>query len=164
MELTGWVAGLTKRKMQQFLRIAYRTMGMFWLRWILPQHFTRKGAVEYEYEPRHGEPGKKPMGRRFSQTYTGKKLKTRGHTRPLLYSGHSKRSTRMGRAIATSRRVRIVMRAPNLNWIPPGWKHTMRDELTAVSQRDMGRLTHNFRDTLMRLIGGLKGKKTRVRR
>jgi hypothetical protein len=157
---TGWIAKLPKSKFNACARQAFREIGMYWHRALRPKHFTHRGATEYGYEPRQGERGS-AGGRGFRRTYTGRKLHRYGHTRPLVYTGESERESKTARIVATSKRVRVRMKLPRLNWRHESRTKTMREELTMISAAEEKRLLALFTDRLMK---GLKGIKTTVRR
>jgi hypothetical protein len=132
----GPVPSLLKRELNNCHRDAMRWAGEFWHRNFREKHFTNAGSTEYNYTPRSGEPGSDFPGR-FAQSYTGRKLKKFGHTRPLEYKGESRRRTRSPRIVATAKRgeasVRVVMDAPGLNRRYAGSQINMRAELVTIS-------------------------------
>ena len=105
----------------------------------IPKHFTAAGAEEYKYMARKGD--KMPRGtKRFNRSYVGRKLKKYGHTRPLEFSGTSKRLTRVRDVRVTSKRGRLIL-PPGFNRKHPKSRIRMRDEITAVPTSEEAVLT-----------------------
>ena len=142
------------------MRAGFTAIGHYWHRALRPKHFTHRGATEYNYEPRVGE--RWNLGSKgFRASYTGRKLRRFGHTRPLVYTGQSERDSKIARIVATSKRVRVIMTLPRLNWRHPSRGKTMREELTTISKGEERLLLRLFRD---RVIAGLNGIKGMIRR
>lgn len=117
-----------------FIKPMYEQMGKHWMVNIRPKHFTHAGAREYGYEPRSGE---KKSGKSFKRSYTGRKLRKKGHTRPLEYSGELKRDSGFSRFSHGVGRMRILLpRARKANFRHPKSNIDMRAELTAISRGD----------------------------
>lgn len=129
---------VTRATMNKLLKEGYRLIGLYWQKHILPKHFTHAGAREYQYTPRKGEAG---SGRSFRGSYTAKKLKRQGHTKPLVYTGESERSAKTGRVTSTSKGVRVTIPARALNFKPPRSNINMRREVTRISEADAEKLT-----------------------
>jgi len=143
---------LTKREMNNAIKGANDDMGLFWLGMIRPKHFTKAGATEYGYAPRDGERG---QGGKygFKKTYTGRKLREKGHTRPLVWSGDSMRKSAQGRVQPTFKRMKVIMNVPTLNFSPVNRSDmNMRAELTEVSERDFRQMLRVFQRSLDRRV------------
>ena len=127
---------LSKRDFNNAVKGTHKDLGRYWHGALRPKHFTAAGAREYGYAPREGEKSK-PGPRGFGSSYTGKKLKKWGHTKPLVWSGESKRRTQKLNLRPTSKRITIKMNAPALNF--QAGKRTdlnMRRELETISDRE----------------------------
>ena len=128
-----------QREYNEFVRMMFRAMGVEWHDSYRAKHFTRAGASEYGYAPREGERGNVPP-EGFRRSYTGQKLRTEGHTRPLVLSGESEQQTRRKdiRATATKRRakVRVHLHAPKLNFRNPHSKTHPVIEMTTISRQE----------------------------
>lgn len=136
--------GATRREMGKILKSAYINMGRFWHRDIRPKHFRNAASAEYGYAARQGEAGR-PDPRGFNKSYTGKKLKREGHTRPLEDSGDSKRATgRSAMFTATGKSVRVSMPAGNLRWPHPSGRISMAGELRRISRSDEAKCARVF--------------------
>ena len=131
------IVGMGRREFRNsFIKPMYEELGKHWLRYIRPKHFTNAGASEYNYSPRKGERGSDFRGK-FKRSYTGRKLKEKGHTRPLEHSGELKRLSARGRFEHTYSGMRIVLsQAGKANFKHPNSKIRMSSELTRVSQND----------------------------
>lgn len=90
---------VTIRKHRQIMRQLHREVMVKHLRETVPQHFEERAKNVYHYERR-------------SRKYEATKLRKKGHTRPLVWSGRTLRELKMqeGGIIATSTRSRLVYR------------------------------------------------------
>jgi hypothetical protein len=142
---TGPTPKLVQRELNSIQREAARTMGQVWATRFRQKHFRNAASGEYGYTPRQGEAGR-PGRRGFAQSYTGKKLKKYGHSRPLVLTGESEEATRNPRIEATATRgqakVRVIMNSPGFNRRYAGSPIDMRQELTTVSEREGQELAH----------------------
>jgi hypothetical protein len=133
---SGPVPSLLARELNNCHRDAMSWAGTFWHQNFREKHFTNAASREYGYHPREGEGGR-PGEHGFRRTYTGRKLNKFNHTRPLEWSGESRKRTRTPRIVATATKgeakVRVVMNAPGLNRRYSGSPIDMRKELTTVS-------------------------------
>ena len=122
--------GIARKRMNDILRGAWFRVGAHWHKKMRPKHFTHRGAREYGYKPRGGEAG---SGRKFTCSYTSRKLRLKGHTRPLEFTGESRKLTEIRDVRATPKGVRIVMGANRFNFRASINAPHMRDEMTTVS-------------------------------
>ena len=127
----GPTPGLLKRAFNAMKQKCFLAAGIFWHKEFRVKHFTKSGATEYGYTPR------KTSGKYgFKSSYTGRKLREKGHTKPLVWSGESMALTRMRDVRATSKRGRVVIRAPRFNTQPKNSTIDMRYEMTRVTERE----------------------------
>lgn len=139
VKLTG-IEKLGIREMNDVIRESLRDLGEYWHENMLPKHFTKAGAREYNYTPRQGEPG---SGRKFAGSYTKHKLNAKGHTRPLVYSGETEMQLKNTKSIearcsARGENAYVVVRlnAPKLNYRNQS-KVKKNEEIKAVSQKEI---------------------------
>lgn len=141
---TGPVPSVMKRELNNCHRDAMANNGRHWNVSYREKHFTNAGAGEYGYTPRDGERGR-PNPKWFKRSYTGRKLRVHGHTRPLEFSGESRRRTRNPRIVAVAKKgeaiVRVVMNSPGLNRRYAGSPINMRDEMTRISSSEGQQIT-----------------------
>jgi len=157
----GATPGILKRELNKLMKKAFEAAGIHWHQEIRPKHFTSAGAGEYGYAARKGERGN--VGTHgFARTYTGRKLKAYGHTQPLVLTGESQGMTRMRDVRATSKKVRIVLRAPKLNFRNPDSQANPRAELTAVSQRDAAAMVRCYERALDAGIKQVRSTKSKT--
>lgn len=145
-----------KRELGRCLKAMWADMGVMWHREFRPKHFTAAGAREYGYQPRSGERGSRGS-KAFKSSYTGRKLRQKGHTLPLVWSGLSRTFTRMRDVRSTSKGARVVMNPPALNLRPKGGTIDMRDELTRISIRERHGLTARGNVMLPRQLNAIRG-------
>jgi hypothetical protein len=136
---------LMMRQKNQVHRLAAMDLAVFWHDNFARKHFTQAGATEYGYAPRKGQPGN-PHPKGFTKSYTGRKLKTQGHTRPLVYSGDSylrvlaSRNNVTATATKGAATAKLRLSAPTLNFRNPRSRIDMRAELTTVSPSEANTL------------------------
>jgi len=135
----GPTPGLMKRGFNKLKQKCYYCAMTFWHRELLGKHFTSAGATEYGYTPR-----KRQWRGSFKASYIGRKLKEKGHTKPLVFSGESMALTRMRDVRATSKRGVCVIRAPGFNRRNPHSQVNMREEITRVSTSDASRMVRTY--------------------
>lgn len=143
IKYSGFVpSDMAKRALNSIFRAGFHNLGVYWAANFRQKHFTNAGAREYGYAPRSGERGRSGKGG-FMRSYTGRKLRTKGHTRPLVFTGRSEHQTRAARIQSSSANmksgVRVIMRAPALNF--RRGEIDMRKELTTISQPEQVFLT-----------------------
>lgn len=143
---TGSTPDVSKREFNRIKKRSYRSVGRFWHNsGMKAEHFTDKGRRKYKYAPRKGE--RLPRSSKaFKSSYSGRKLRQKGHLLPLVFSGDS-RSLALSRrkVVATSKGMRAIVNAPGLNRRNPASKIDMRDEMT--------RVTPDEERTLIKLLG-----------
>ena len=150
----GAVPRAMRKEFRTVVKEGYRNAGIWWHAQIRPKHFTPAGASEYRYTPRQGE--RQTTGRRFRQTYTARKVREQGHRNPLMFTGQSRLFTRLRDVRATSKGVRVVMRAGNLTLRPPNTNINMADELTRISPADERAMARVFQKTINRGFNAIR--------
>ena len=141
---SGAIIGVPLREQNDIARQVAKDAADYWYDNFLEKHFTHAGAAEYGYKPRNGErdnPGEKG----FWASYTGRKLKKWGHTRPLMWTGDSYewlKSRKRFKITATGgqAKARIMLGAPNFNWHNPNSQINMDEEITTVSDSERATL------------------------
>ncbi len=142
LEPPGPPPGLTKSDYNAACAVAFAEMGTLWHTRYLPEHFTHAGARKYHYTPRQGQG---PMGgKRYGQSYTGRKERYYSHTLPLVYTGTSRTRALIQKIRANSRGVRVVIDAPALNFIPKGGRISLRDEVTRIADDEWQAMERAF--------------------
>ena len=132
---------MSKRQFnREFLEPSLIVVGTKFKRDHMKKRFTRAGATELGFPKRQGERGNmtgerggRTVNLKFSATYSGRKLKEKGHTRPNVWSGDSEQAAKIASIRATSKSVAISF--PGLrDWNrrkPKGWAQTLSDQLRA---------------------------------
>lgn len=133
---------LLKRQLNAIHRDTAVELGEHWHKEFRPKHFTSRGASEYGYQPRGGERG---SNQPFKGSYTARKLKKLGHTRPLVYTGRSEGLAAIRDIRATAKKgaatARVVIHARGLNFRSSARSPDMRKEITTISQAEAAELT-----------------------
>ena len=124
--------GMMTREFNRALKEAFAEIAGEYQRDNVDKHFTNRGAREYGYTPRVGESGR-PARRIFRGTYTGRKLREKQHSRPLTWSGESRRLAATGRVTSTSKGARITVPAPTLNFRNRRSPIVMAQEIKTIS-------------------------------
>jgi hypothetical protein len=143
--------GLSRSEVNDAIRRTWFIVGSDYHRAFMAKHFTHAGAREYGYAPRKGERGA-PGSKGFRRSYTGRKLRQKGHTLPLVWSGESRTLARVRDVRATSKGCRIVIHANKLNFRNPKSEINMRDEVTRVSDMEARVVMRDFAHTLGKLL------------
>jgi len=94
--------GMTKRRWNAMLKIAWKTVGWHWHKHMLPKHFTEAGAREYDYAKR-------------TDGYMSDKMSKWGHQNPLSWSGDMEaeaRSVSKTNVKSTFKGAGVVITAP----------------------------------------------------
>lgn len=142
IKTNGTGAGIPKRQLNQMLRSGFEELGVKWHREYRPLHFTNQASTRYNYQPRQGERGSNvPFRSKNRLSYTARKLRNYGHTKPLVLTGESEQLTRIRNVTATSKGCRVRMNAPTLNFRPH-----MREELTRMIDSEREALTKTLDD------------------
>ena len=132
----GFVPGRgQKTKFNDALAASYAAGGLYWQQKIMNRHFQSGAAQRYGYTPRKGEePG--ISKKRFWASYTGRKLREKGHKRPLVYSGRSEVLMQIPKVVATATGGRVsakVYRFANaFNFRPKNSQVDMAREISTV--------------------------------
>lgn len=131
---------LTGRQRQEMNRKAYRAGARWYHRMYVARHFTRAALRLYDYTPRQGDP-ERPHDWGFQDSYQGRKLKTQGHTDPLVYTGRSRdRATTIRDIRATAYQAKLRLHAPALNFrvhTVDCWDVNMRRDVLATREDEM---------------------------
>ncbi len=164
VKYTGAEPKIARRAFNNLLKVAYKAIGKMWHRLFRKKHFTKAGAREYRYTPRSGESGRF-HGKQFKRSYLGQKLTKRGHSRPMIWSGKTKRRSAQLRVFATKNSVRVTMAGiVHLNRYRPKKKSgliiNLTDEMTRVSRAEARQLTFELRRRMAILLSSKTG--TRV--
>jgi len=117
--------GFSAKEWREILKRAWDWAGKYWHKFILPKHFTRAGASEYNYKPRKKETEIR-KARKFH------------HRRPLVFSGDLERAAKRVRDIrASSKGANIILKnLPRYVFQYRGDDPRKARELTAASERD----------------------------
>jgi len=143
------------KHMRRILKECWAELMVYWHTHMLPKHFTARGAREYGYTPRQGERGAQGS-KGFRRSYTGRKLRVKGHTRPLVYSGNTELLTRQRTVTSTSKGGRIRLSVPA--YIKYKLRHSkinMAEELTKVSRGEEQELARVFERILQQKLNGI---------
>lgn len=152
LQFRGFPALLTKRgavrvKFRKLVQEANRDNIIFWHKKFFPRHFKPSAVRKYGYDERN-------------ETYQRRKVKTRSHNNPLMFSGTLKREASATiEARATARgNATGKMKARAANFAGKADKSTtrigdypdLRAELTAVSSDEAQELAQRLQDELIK--------------
>lgn len=139
----GGPSSATDSQRRDALRAAMRTVGLMWHREYKPLKFRNSATRRYDLKPRMGERGSPAP---FRGSYTQKKLKKFGHTRPFEWSGKSRQSAMASNRViakATSSkqgRCEAIVVAPKFNR-SVGQRINLREEFERVLPEEFRALT-----------------------
>lgn len=158
MEIKTTEVGATPRRMSREMgriqRESLEQVGIYWHQNFRAKHFKPSGAKEYGYTKRKGE-GLPSQSKEFRRSYMGRKLRQRGHQKPLTWSGETEQRTQIRDVRATRNKVRIVIHAPALNFRSAGSQINMREEMTTVSPAEQQVLTDVFQEEMQKRLDAL---------
>lgn len=110
--------------------------------------FTHEHARKAGYKKRKGEDAGL-TGKAFWQSYTGRKLRFKKHTRPLEWSGDTRRAVRMGSITSTSKGGKVAYAgARKLNFRSPHSDINMAEEFRRLTPGEMSSLAKFYDDKL----------------
>ncbi len=114
---------------------AYEEALDFWHKKIRPGHFEVSALAKYGYTPR-----------------TVGYERSKGHRRPLIYSGDSERATERNYIQFAARSASLHMDAGNLLWRPGGGRINMREELLATTSEDEAAMARVFENKIAQVF------------
>jgi hypothetical protein len=141
-----------KKEFNQMLRDAYEVVGEVWHKEMRASRFTHSGAAELGFRPRQGERGGASIKGGFKRSYTGRKLKMKGHTLPNVFSGESRMASKAATLRATSKGVYVAL--PGLrDWNrrkPKGWPAPLSAQFR-IEGTGLGRISQAEQQKLARI-------------
>lgn len=125
-----------KRTHNVAAKLAWYDTALFFHTEFRDARFTEEHAREAGYARRKGE--LIPRGTKaFRNSYTGRKLRMFGHTRPLEFSGETRRKVRAASITSTAKSGKAAYRgASKFNFRHPKSKIRMSEEFTRITQRE----------------------------
>lgn len=104
------------------------------------KRFTHDHAKEAGYAARKGELLPRDS-RAFRNSYTGRKLQLHGHTRPLEFSGRTRKAVKFARISATSKAGKAAYAGASVfNFRPPKSRIRMSEEFRRITRREASEL------------------------
>ncbi len=149
-DIAGHVSGGATRAINDCLKASYQHIAEYWHREFRPKHFTRGAFQRY--------PG---VYKARTKKYRRHKLKTKGHSLPMVYSGETRTLSRIRNIKATATGVKIILRMPILNTSRKGGKVNMREEMTAVNARERATLIKLFVRQMALKINSIRATRTK---
>jgi hypothetical protein len=141
---------MPQRTWNNLLKEAWYEVGRHWADEMRPKHFTKEGGKEYGYKPRAGEAA---GGKNFWSSYTGRKQKKFGHTKPLVYTGELEQASRQTTIYPSFKGVRIALPgARKANLQNPRSSIDMPEELKTVSGREVDQLAKVHEQAMQQLL------------
>lgn len=105
-EFTALTRGGAKKEIRASLKKSWENAGRFFHLNLRDKRFTREHALKAGYAPRKGEAsGTGSKG--FFKSYTGRKLRRFGHTRPLEFTGETRSAMRAASITSTSNGAKV---------------------------------------------------------
>lgn len=121
------------------------------------KHFLPEGKRLYGYTPRKGEG---LSGKAFYRSYSGRKLKKKGHLKPLVWSGESMALAKIRDVRATRNRATLVQHARGLNRRHPASQVRMNEEIRAIAPNEIREAARFSSGVFKRLVRQVKASKT----
>jgi len=158
---TGAVPGSMKKSdwNREILKPSYEELGKEFHKNYLPLRFTRRGAKLLNYMPRKGE--ESGLSRKeFFKSYTGRKVRSKGHKDPLRWSDESMNLARIRDIRATGKGVKVVIHARGLNRRNANSRIVMSDEVRRVAKEEERPLVATLDNAIQSNIDGYNDTKT----
>jgi hypothetical protein len=155
----GAMPGLIKSQINQLTKESLVAAATNHYYKYMPLHFTMAAYSRYGYKRRKGEG---QSGKAFYSSYTGQKLRKKGHLLPLVWSGKSKELALDGdpKIAATRYRATLIQRARGLNRRHPKSQIFMNEEIRAVTQSEIDAAALSAGRAFRRRAAELKATKT----
>lgn len=100
---------LSVREFGNVTKAGFEFVGFVYHKEMRPDRFTTKGARALGLRKRQGERGGPTVKGGFKASYTGRKLKEKGHTKPNVWSGDSVQASRLASIRATKKSVTVSL-------------------------------------------------------
>lgn len=128
-EYLSLTSGGYKKEMRASLKESWANAGKFFHLNMRDKRFTKEHAMKAGYALRKGE--ESGIGTKaFFRSYTGRKLKKFGHTRPLEFSGRTRAAVRAANISSTSNGGKVAYAGANtFNYHNPFSKPELRPNL-----------------------------------
>ena len=151
-----FIPGLAASAFNKMRADAFHQIGLRWHQEFLPKHFTKEGEKEYNYTPRKGEE-EGTSGKAFWRSYTGRKLKAKGHTLPLVWSGELRQGSKTARITATRNGVKVFLTdCQKAKFQGPNTEIDMAYELTHLSDSEREELVKMYNTLLQKSLDGFR--------
>lgn len=152
-------SNMAKSAFNRMKKRAYRDIGVYWHRRMLPGHFTVLGGRKYNYTPRKGQDESK-QSKRFKRSYSGRKWARFHHIKPLVFTGESEHASRIQDVRSTSKGVKVFLHTPRLSWRPAGGRINPREEVARILPHEEERLVRLFDKTIDQKLKRYRARRT----
>lgn len=130
--------GVGKRRYNNAKKVALAEIGEEQKRRHFPEHFLVRGLAKYAMEER-------------SKSYTRRKQRQKGHRKPLVWSGHTRKKARQARVRATSKRVKVPIASGNLSRKVGRSRINLREEMLRTTRPEIRHLAEVGTAVLQRI-------------
>jgi len=136
----------------EVLKPAWKELGEWFHKDRLPIRFTNKAKSLLSLAPRRGEEPGVPY-KAIKYSYTGRKMKYKGHKKPFVWSGETERdATRIRDVRSTSNGVKVVLHVRKLNFKHPKSSIRMNEEIRRVAESEYPMIQRKFNAAVQRRI------------
>lgn len=158
----GGVAALRKSEVNAASKDAFAFIGRMWRAKYLPLHFGDRATQRYGYTKREGADIARSRGKFATRTYSFKKYRLVGHTRPLEFTGESKQRALSEEKIYATKD-RVIVRLPQaFNRRARDSQVRMADEIRAVRPEEVAHLRRLFANRLRDTLKAMGAKRATV--
>ena len=140
------------KELRRARKIAYAEAAEYWHRRLLPKHFTTGAEERYGYQPR-------------TEGYKYRKARAKGHTRPLVWSGETRRMVMRSASISTTAKgATVKMRGPKYLYAyhKNRWEPHKAEELTFTTKGEIHRMGQLVDRKVTRHLNALRAVRTTV--
>lgn len=166
MELEiGGVLGLSRKEVNDITKDSFYLVTKRWRQRYLPLHFGTRATQRYGYARRKGAQRARADAKRnrHGGSYSARKYRAVGHTRPLEYSGEGKRQALSQENIYATRTKGVARLPRKFNWRNPKSQINMADEIRAVRPEELRDLSRFQADYIRKQLRESGAKRATVK-
>ena len=156
----GPVPGLGVRWFNKFLKLAVADGAQLWVDKFIPKHFQKAATRRYGYKPRKGMEFARGT-KEFRDSYSGNKLRVKGHLIPLVFSGETRDLAKASTVKPIAKRAEVRTPARGLNRKHPASAINMRDEFQTILPVEHVEMAARMELRFQREIDTLRTRRTR---
>jgi len=156
----GPVPGLGVRWYNRFIKLAVAEGAQLWVDKFIPKHFRASATRRYGYKKRKGMQYARGTAE-FRDSYSGNKLRHKGHLIPLVYSGETRDLAKDSKVKPIAKRAEVRTPARGLNRKHPKSEINMREEFQTILPVEHVEMAARMELRFQREVDTLRQRRTR---